>query len=943
MTSNLTHASRSLLITIFLSVLTVTLLQAQTDDVCEDNGCSPDIFSVRLDQPLQGAVTPQRTAQFKTAYLQVKQIKSTLSQDPAWESQYNANQMGGRSCLRLNQLESNFAFEYENNPDFQKFIDQNEEDILAFKEDAFESSRRALNLETRMGKHCPQEVKKVEKAGEPSLEDQPKVFMKLGQVLGYFDEKGNMIKPLKPVSEEVEEKKPEKKLSKKEQVAELQEQVSGLPLGPQKSAEVAAIAEGFKAARPKQDQLHNSLEGLEPRFAALQPQPSAIQNKLETNKDALHDLQSFKPQFPKNDLSPKIDKLLEDGKEISKNNQDLEDKTNKLKGQYDQITTTFDDLQGEVAERIAATEKMQGDLDDLIKRKEALTAQLDDKPKKILEELTQQVKDINKEADDLSKKIEAENQQKEEVLGNLDKLIKDEEEVADQLGKLEKEAEKLAQDQAELEEEIKKLQWEAEEIKKEEAKVAGLDEQLANLKSEDALKERIAICEEGLKKQQEEIEGVEAVQDKYKKETAELYDIPNQIVGKLSDLKLFLNKLKLGYDEIPVTDKELRKIEQLLEKANIIGSSVEIITDKQKKLQEQIDGFDENMEKAKELYTSMTGHLNDLQTELTALTTEKAGLQGKLKQGVEDVEQTDALVNDFLERYSTFVEKTKCSEEEEVAALQKEQAAIEAELKSLGAELTEMTEYEEKLKQETTEVDQKIQLHTEQMKQLKEEEKVLKEEFGEDLVLQPVSAEEWKEADQVERPYWEATVHPDNELVRGFKGKYFEINLKDAEKNAKVLFNSGRYFIDQDVFLTNYGATLGSFVNEALYYIKKSDEGKIKLFIQGSADIAGHETFRGKLDPDYNYEELMLLPLDEDKEHFLGESETVEVSATSFRNDDLPNLRARYLKEILGAYSSKFDPIMLEGTVQESEGKEDRNATIYLFFPEDILQIYGGD
>ncbi|MBK6619624.1 MAG: hypothetical protein IPG32_01615 [Saprospirales bacterium] len=549
---------------------------------------------------------------------------------------------------------------------------------------------------------------------------------------------------------------------------------------------------------------------------------------------------------------------------------------------------------------------MQAELDDLEKRKAELALKLEDKPKKILDELTQQVMAIDKEVGELSKKIESENRQKDEVLKKLDELIQSEKEVADQLGQLEKEADGLAGEQVKLEEEIKKLEWEAEEIKKEETRVTGLQEKLANLKSEDAMKERIAICEEEVKSRREKVGDVEDSRNKYLAETEELSKIPGQVAGKLSDLKLFLNKLKLGYDGIPVSEKSLKKIEQLIEKAGIINSSAELLTDKQSRLQEQIDGFGQNLEKTKDLYDSMTAHLDDLREELRALSTERSGLQRNLEQGIEDLEQTDALVDDFLNRYNGFGEKTKCKEEELIETLKKEQAGIERELKDLGAEMVEVTRYEENLTKETEEADRQIQEHTLLTKQLKQEEETLKVEFGQDLSLKPVQMEDWKEATQVDRPYWEASVHPDEELVKGYKGRYFEINLKDAEKNAKVLFAPGRYSMDKKDFRKNYGATIGSFVNEALIYLKKSDEGKVKLFIQGSADISGQNTFRGKLDPEYQYGEIIILPLDPDKVHFLGEAQTLPVPTTGFRNDDLPNLRSRYLKDIIGAYTKKL-------------------------------------
>lgn len=936
------YFGRHLLTSLLCFTLASSTLYAQPSDVCEDNGCSSAVFSVKLDAPLQGPVTPERTEHFKSAYLQVKQIKDGLRQDLTWEGRYNANALGGRSCVRLNQLESHFAYEYDRNPDFKKFIDQQETDGKAYQENGFESSRRSLNMSRRMETQCPQEARKIKNAGDPSYEEQPAVFMKLGQALGYFDEEGNMLKPMKSLSgiDPEEEEVDFSQLSKRKQVDYLKEQVNQLAAGAQKRDEIAGLTAGLMAARPRQEELDRSLEGLESRFAALLPQPPGLTDKLEMNEGALRDLQSFKPKNPKHDLAPKIDALLDDKKGLAGQTKDLDEEANSLKKRYDRLRKDFDGLQDELDQRVAASEKMLNQLGELEKRRTELAAKLEDKPKKILEELTQQVTDIDQELTDLSKKIEAEQQEKDKVLEKLDGLIQDEAEVAGQLGQLEDKAGQLARDQALLQEEIEKLQWEAEEIRKEEEKVEGLQEQLAGLKSEDALKERIAICEEELKSHQEKIEGLEEARNRYQAETAEHSKIPSEVMDKVAGLKLSLNKLKLGYEDIPVTDRSMAKIDRLLEKASIISSSAEILTGQQERLQQQIDGFGQNLEKAREQYASLAAHLEELREELGALRAENAGLKGKLDQGVEDVEQANALVNDFLERYRAFEEKTKCPEEDVAKALQKEQADIERELKSLGTELNDVARYEENLAQETEALDQEIRENTRLTQELKQEEEAIQEEYGQEVALEAVPVEEWKEAVKVERPYWEASIIPEDELVRGYKGKYFEISLKDAEKKAKVLFSPGRYYMDNKAFRSNYGATLGSFVNEALLYLKKSDEGQVKLFIQGSADISGQNTFRGRLDSDFSYEEITVLPLDEDQEHFLSEPQPLEIPANSFTNDDLPNLRGRYLKEIIGAYTEKFDPIVLQGTVKDFEGVEERNATIYLFFPEDLLDRY---
>jgi hypothetical protein len=69
----------------------------------------------------------------------------------------------------------------------------------------------------------------------------------------------------------------------------------------------------------------------------------------------------------------------------------------------------------------------------------------------------------------------------------------------------------------------------------------------------------------------------------------------------------------------------------------------------------------------------------------------------------------------------------------------------------------------------------------------------------------------------------------------------------------------------------------------------------------------------------------------------------LKISAQGFRNEHLPNLRAQYLREMIRAYSKKFDPIVLEGTVKDFKDEKERNAIIYLFIPEELVEVYGGN
>ena len=73
-------------------------------------------------------------------------------------------------------------------------------------------------------------------------------------------------------------------------------------------------------------------------------------------------------------------------------------------------------------------------------------------------------------------------------------------------------------------------------------------------------------------------------------------------------------------------------------------------------------------------------------------------------------------------------------------------------------------------------------------------------------------------------------------------------------------------------------------------------------------------------------------------ENFDSEPIAKDIPQEDFRNDHLPDLRARYLKDMISVYSKKFDPIILEGAVKDFTDVKERNAIIYLFFPEDLLE-----
>ena len=966
-TSN--HKQNFWILFIFLGLSSTTIFAQSTGDpVCADGDCSTQFLDIKLEETLQtSTLDSRRTDQFKAAYFRVKQLKQGHEVDGGWKYKYRTNGLNGKSCVRLYQLEGQLVYEYQQNPAFKQFIEQNESDVETWKENGFQSSRKAINMRTRMNDQCPQELKKMDKDEAPKLEDLPPTYMKLGITQGYFDEKGKRTEkkmedfaPQKTVEDNPDSKdkvatnsnnpssnnaasnssnstkKDPTKMSKKEQIADLKDRVSKLPVGPNTKNKIDGIKNGLTKAKPKLGGLLGTLMGpLKSKLATFLPGPVGILPKIQAANDVLGVLKNFVPKISVGGLLGKIGGLFKRGDKNKKKAKELADKGKKLKNKYDDLTKKAQDLDEKIKEKEAMLADLQDKMDALAKKQKELADKLEDKPRKILEELHQQVNDVEKEAKDLNDKVGDETKAKDKLVKEVDDVEQEKEAVEQELAALEQEMKTLEEDHAQLEQETEAVQQEVEDVKKQEAALDAINA----LVPEDELTERINLCEALMRSVIGKIKGAETVQGKIKDKAKGIFGLPDQLLGKLSDMKMLQNKLKLGKNGIPLADKAVEKVDGLLGKANVLGSAIQLLTGKKGKLQEKIEQIDGKINKVKDIYINKTSDLAALEKELVDLALEKTGLKDKLKVKVDNFKQLESKVDDFINRYNLFDEKVICNQDvdAEVEEINKGQKEVEPEVEELEDELEEAEKDTDALDEATKEVEKEIEADTQKAEELKLEEDAIKEQYGQEVKLDSVTVEEWSESFEVERPYWDAVFHPDDELVDGFKGRYFEVSLKDADKNIKVLFPIGKYFMDKKSFRKSYGRTMGTFVTEALHHFKKGDADKVKLFIQGSADIVGSETFRGKLEEGYMYNEVPVLPQKEDKETFSNQFVNKDIPETDFRNHDLPNLRAMYLKEMIAAYTKQFDPILLEGVVTSFEDKEERNAIIYLFFPEALL------
>ncbi len=936
---------RFLLLCCLLLPICSLYAQPAPDAICEEGDCPESIFDIQLNESTLPAIpSADRTSRFEQAYRSFKTIRAGRYKNLDWREKYDAFQLGGHTCLRYYQLESAFGKEYLDNPDFKAFVDKEDpEGARQIVHNGFRSSRRGLNLAKRMESHCAEKVDKTEKKGGAPISDTKQNYQDLGESLGYFDEKGNIIKNLKPPKEY----KPRKRMSKKERVENLQNKVAELPLGATAKEKMDKISNGLNQAKPKFQGLKNFLSAFSPLVSAFLPTPAGLLSNIGNVGNVLGKLLDVKLKFPKIGLFDKIKSLFGNGKKLKDRAQGLVKDGDKLKDKANK----FKDKIGKVGKELDRRTKAIGDLGDKLKEledeKQTILDKLADQPKKIIDELEEAVADLEDKAQTFKDQLDDEEDKKDKLLKELEKLQEEKEKLEEQLKELEDKSKQLEEEAEELEEKTEEVEKEVKEAQEEEEALDQVVDQLEKVPEQEELDERLKICEDDLKKIYDQYVPIEAAQTVLNEKMDKVKKWPGRLLDKLKDIKLFQGKVKEGKNGVPIVGRTLDKLDELSGKATAIGSILEIITGKKSKLQEKVEEIDSKVDQAKDLYDNRLENIDKLKEDAVALLLEKSGLMEKLAEATGTADGMNKDINAFLDKFKLFDDESRCVDLKELLdklkEVEEEQEEAEEEVKELEEELEEVEAQEEELQEETEELEKEIEEEVVKAEELAEEEEMLKDQLGEDVELEPVKPREWAESFEVERDYWDAVFHPDDEVVEGYRGRYFQVRLKDAEKQVKLLFGPGEYFMDKGDFRDNYGSVIGAFVTEALHALRKSEREGIKLFVQGSADITGQNTFKGNLNGKFMYDQVNVLPLKGDSDRFESEPEKMSIPEKGFTNKDLPNLRGNFLREMISIYSRKLDPILLEGSVTDEVDKDDRNAVIYLFIPETLVESYSRD
>jgi hypothetical protein len=182
--------------------------------------------------------------------------------------------------------------------------------------------------------------------------------------------------------------------------------------------------------------------------------------------------------------------------------------------------------------------------------------------------------------------------------------------------------------------------------------------------------------------------------------------------------------------------------------------------------------------------------------------------------------------------------------------------------------------------------------------------------------------------------YYSINIHPNDEVVKGKNGKYFEIKLKDAKSKEELYFDLGKYTIDEfdAVFKSSMEA-----VKKDVIGVISSAQVEYKIYIRGSADMLGHrkQVIDALIGTDVVAIEYLRKNLgDPNGNQWIQETNTITVTKT-YNNKQLPNLRAWYSKDKLSKLNISAD--ILDGEVTNRIAEKDRNAIILLYWPDTQL------
>lgn len=193
------------------------------------------------------------------------------------------------------------------------------------------------------------------------------------------------------------------------------------------------------------------------------------------------------------------------------------------------------------------------------------------------------------------------------------------------------------------------------------------------------------------------------------------------------------------------------------------------------------------------------------------------------------------------------------------------------------------------------------------------------------LVRQFLALQDRMNAGNVQTDFYDLNIMPTNELVKNRRGRYYVVYLKDASQRARFRFPGGRYVI-QD-FETRFRRAMSSFVREVLAVIEGGAD--YEIFVRGSSSNSPMSR-RRTLREDFNFAQIGYLPKIA-ADRYAALPPAVHTVPNAYTNDDLPFLRAAFMKDVVKRFYPLKEPKVLQSEVAQSASATAQFAELILF------------
>jgi hypothetical protein len=178
-------------------------------------------------------------------------------------------------------------------------------------------------------------------------------------------------------------------------------------------------------------------------------------------------------------------------------------------------------------------------------------------------------------------------------------------------------------------------------------------------------------------------------------------------------------------------------------------------------------------------------------------------------------------------------------------------------------------------------------------------------------------------ATPIKTEHYDIEPYPTRDLVSGRQGRYYAIDMKNADSGIRYFFDGGKYTLRTGT--AEFRSSLNKFVADVLGRM----EGNVRydLYVRGSAD---QKPYEGRMESGSEYKQVTFLRT-VGPDRYSTEKIDAQFERGIVRNTDLPNLRAAFMRDLVASTYPVKSPIILQGTVTPKTDERDRNVELILF------------